>query len=204
MRRVWLDVGAHGGGRPLEVATEDDSVLVYGFEPNVRIAARNAGLRPNYVVVAAAVAEVDGVAPFHVADADTGSSLLPVREDNARRWRGGALTVVATVPVPTVRLDTFMDAAGVDGAEWLFVDAQGADLSVLKSAGRRLVDVERVRVEVAVTSYPVYLGAATKREMLDYLKSFGFTLTEVEPVSDGQEEYLSFTRSCTQRPSGRP
>ncbi len=195
MRRVWLDVGAHEGGRPLEVATEDDSVLVYGFEPNVRIAARNVGLRPNYIVVAAAVAEVDGVAPFHVADADTGSSLLPVREDNARRWRGGALTVVATVLVPTVRLDTFMDAAGVDGAEWLFVDAQGADLSVLKSAGQRLVDVEHVRVEVAVTPYPVYLGAATKREMLDYLKSFGFTLTEVEPVSDGQEEYLSFTRS---------
>lgn len=204
MHKVWLDVGAHGGGHPLEIAMQDDSVLVYGFEPNIRIAARNAGLRPNYVVVAAAVAEVDGVAPFHIADADTGSSLLPVREDNARRWHGGTLTVLATVPVPTVRLDTFMDMAGVDGAEWLFVDAQGADLSVLKSAGRRLADVEHVRVEVAVTPYPVYRGAPTKREMLDYLNSFGFTLTEVQPVSDGQEEYLSFTRINKERPSGRP
>jgi len=195
MRQVWLDVGAHRGGRVREIAEANASVLVYAFEPNLRLAAAHVerGL-PNYVVVAAAVAEVDGVAPFHIADADTGSSLLGISRENAELWVGGALSVVDVVPVPTVRLDTFLDATGVREGDALYIDAQGADLGVLRSAGRRIADVRRIRVEVAVTLYPVYKGAATKDEILAYLEARGFALVEVDSSSHGQEEYLSFDR----------
>jgi FkbM family methyltransferase len=194
MPRVWLDVGANRGGHPLEVATRDQSVHVFAFEPDVSLAALSARRAPNYVILAAAIAEFDGVAQFHLTDDDTGNSLLPIQHDNAERWRGGTLTVLATVPVPAMRIDTFMDTVRIETVEWLFVDAQGADLSVLKSAGRRLADIENIRVEVAVTPYPVYRGSASKDEILGYLASFGFALTGTEPASDGQEEYLTFAR----------
>jgi len=198
VRRVWLDVGANRGGHPLAVARRDQSVQVFAFEPNLALAAGNFGRVSNYVVVAAAVAEFDGVASFRFTDDDTGNSLLPIQPDNAERWRGGTLTVRETVPVPTIRLDTFMDAVRVDIVEWLFIDAQGSDLAVLKSAGNRLADIENIRVEVAVTPYPVYSGAPTKDEILSHLAHSGFVLTGTEPASDEQEEYLTFTRT------GRP
>jgi len=192
--RVWLDVGANRGGHAISSAARHDDVMVYAFEPNLLAVAGNVGRYPNYIVIAAAVGTVNGVRIFQLADSDTASTIMPVNWENAMRWQGGQLTVTARIPVPVVRLDTFMDAAGIGAVERLTVDAQGADLDVLKSAGERIRNVESVRVEVSVTPFPVYQGAPTKQEIMDYMDAYGFRLTEVEPSSRGQEEYLQFTQ----------
>jgi FkbM family methyltransferase len=178
----------------MESAAHHDDIIVYAFEPNLLTIAGNVGRYPNYIVVAAAVGTANGVRIFQLADSDTASTIMPINWENTMRWQGGPLTVTARIPVPMVRLDTFMDTAGIGSVERLTVDAQGADLDVLKSAGERIGDIECIRVEVAVTPFPVYLGAPTKQEIISYMDTCGFRLTEVEPSSHGQEEYLQFVR----------
>lgn len=54
------------------------------------------------------------------------------------------------------------------------IDAQGADLLVLKGATDALRDVEAVYVEVA--EIPLYEGGCTWSEIADFLGTFGFSL----------------------------
>jgi hypothetical protein len=76
--------------------------------------------------------------------------------------------------------------------DYLKVDAQGLDLQVVRSAGDRLKDIHRICVECDVTSNPLYRGAATKNETVDFFESHGFKLIDVLTQSDGQEENLTF------------
>jgi FkbM family methyltransferase len=192
--RMWLDVGANRGGKIMESAAEHDDIIVYAFEPNLLAVAGNIGRYSNYIVVPAVVTVTNGVQILQLADSDTASTIMPINWENTVRWQGGPLTVTSRIPVPAIRLDTFMDAVGIGSVEQLTVDAQGADLDVLKSAGDRISDIESVRVEVAVTPFPVYVGAPTKQEVIGYMDSRGFRLTGIEPSSYGQEEYLQFVQ----------
>src|ERR1700732_4336080 len=66
VRGTWIDVGAHCGEISLEWAKRNPGLKVYAFEANVSVAARLVGQASNYFVVPMAVAEVNGIADFHV------------------------------------------------------------------------------------------------------------------------------------------
>jgi FkbM family methyltransferase len=100
----------------------------------------------------------------------------------------------ARYPVPTIRLDTFLNRTGIRTVEFLKVDAQGADLAVVRSAGSRLKDIQKISLEVQTTPAALYEGGSRKDEVLRYLESAGFRLTGVETQSHGQEENLTFER----------
>jgi len=74
------------------------------------------------------------------------------------------------------------------------VDAQGGDLAVLRSAGARLCDLDRVMVGVQTTPFALYAGAGTKDEVLAHMAAFNFALVETHAQSHGQEENLVFVR----------
>jgi FkbM family methyltransferase len=186
-------VGAYLGTETFPAAKANPGLHVYAFEPNLRLATQHWGLFPNITVLPAAVSETDGFADFYVNDNIGSSSLLPHNPEGVRQWIGGHLfRVESKVLVPTVRLDTFMECAGISKVEYLKIDAQGADLSVVKSAGKRIRDVKKIKLEVAVTPISPYEGAARRIDVVDYLESYGFVLTEVEPQFHNQEENLTF------------
>ncbi len=192
---VWIDVGAHTGESTLEAARERPGLRVYAFEPNLSLAAALMGRLPNYIVLPMAVAGSDGSAPFHLNRFDAASSLLPFHPEGLRNWvRTVELGVAETVEVPTIRLDTFLNRAGIRTVDYLHVDAQGADLAVVRSAGERLKDVRRIQLEVQVSAVPLYEGAASKEETVRFLASAGFDLESSEKQSDDQEENLTFVR----------
>lgn len=196
---IWIDVGAHHGETTLGYANYNPGLTIYAFEPNLRAAASLMGHAPNYVVIPMAIAESDGHAEFHINAFDAASSLLPMDEDTRRSWTGGeALRVESTVSVPTIRLDTFMHLLSLRRVDFLKIDAQGADLAVLRSAGSRLADIAKIILEVDVTPVALYEGAPTKDEIVSYLKDAGFSLVSVEKQSHGQEENLTFLRSPVQ------
>ena len=191
--RIWLDVGAHLGEKTFAAAQADPTLRVYAFEPNLSVASRKMGALANFIVLPLAIAEQDGSAPFHLNEFDAASSLLPMNAAGLRTWRGGdQLKEVAEYSVPTVRLETFLNRAGIRKVEFLKVDAQGADLAVIRSAGERLKDIRKISLEVQTTALPLYEGAATKEEVIRYLTEAGFHLTAAEPQSFGQEENLTF------------
>ena len=192
---VWLDVGAHLGESTLPIAQSNPSLMVYAFEPNWSLARQVMGKVANFVVVPMAVAEEDGVARFFVNGVDDSSSLLPLNPEGVKEWKGErTLRVERTITVPTIRLDTFLRSMEIERVEYLKIDTQGTDLAVVRSAGPRLKDIQKVKLEADVTRHRAYQGSASRSEMVAYLEEQGFALTDVESQSMGQEENLTFER----------
>lgn len=190
---VWIDVGAHLGTMSFPVAQRNPELEVYAFEPNVKLAAQTWGLLPNFKLLPFAVAETNGLAELYVNANEGSSSLLPFNPEGLRRWIGGHLMKVQSkVPVPTIRLDSFMAWAGISKVDYLKIDTQGADLSVLKSAGQRIRDIKKIMLEVAITSVPLYEGATTRPEVIAYLEHYGFALKNAESQYYDQEQNLTF------------
>ena len=127
------------------------------------------------------------------------SSLLPLNQEAVRSWVGVENhKVESTVIVPTIRLDTLMNMMGIAEVDFLKIDAQGMDLSVLRSAGTRLRDIKRIVVEVVIAPTPLYHGAPAKQEMVDFLEGAGFGLVKARGQTYGQEENLEFVRAQRQ------
>lgn len=195
LSKLWIDVGAHNGEKTLKYAQENPALIVYAFEPNFEVAARLIGLLPNFVMIPAAVAEQDGCSDFYINTFRAASSLFPFNSERLQIWTGGEqLTIERKVSVPTIRLDTFMDLMGISHVDYLKIDAQGADFSVVKSAGTRLPDIRKITLEVAVTASQLYVGASTKDEIVKFMEKSGFVLVDTEAQSYDQEENLTFIR----------
>lgn len=193
--RIWIDVGAHQGERTLKHAAGDGSLRVYAFEPNIALAIALSGKAPNYTVLPMAVGERDAMQDFYLAEPAACSSLLPFEKEGLARWAGGEIMKPrGTVPVPVIRLDTFMNLAGIERVEFLKVDAQGADLAVVRSAGKRLKDIQRITLEVQVTPFDLYAGASHRQDVVEFMTAAGFHLKRVQRQSYDQEENLTFER----------
>jgi len=193
--RIWIDVGAHLGEKTFAEAQRDPSLTVYAFEPDLRLFFRRAGALPNWVGLPYAVGEQDGAAEFHLNRIPATNSLLPFHEPGRAAWNGGEqLVMERVVTVPVIRLDTFMEAAGIGEVEFLKIDAQGADLGVVKSAGERIISFRRIHLEVQITPAELYAGSGKKDEVVNYLAARGFELVETERQTLDQEENLTFLR----------
>lgn len=196
VRGTWIDVGAHSGESSLQPAIENPRLTIFAFEPNLARAARLIGRASNYFVVPAAIAEHDGSAKFYINAADVASSLLPLNESAAQTWIGGeVLRVESTLTVPTMRLDTFLNSVGIDSVDFLKIDAQGADLAVVRSAGTRLKDIRKIKIEVDITAKRLYEGSAGAEEVLAFMRAAGFVLSVTQVQSCGQEQDLTFVRA---------
>jgi FkbM family methyltransferase len=194
-RRIWIDVGAHQGEQTFPYASVDRTLLVYAFEPNLRAASRIMGRLRNYVVLPIAVAGEDGSAELQLNAYEQSSSLLPPDDVGVKAWvTEQEFKVVGAVTVPTMRLDTFLNGAGIDAVDFLKVDAQGLDLEVVKSAGDRLRDVAKVQLEATTASYRQYAGAPDRAAIVEFMQSKGFQLVGEESQSHGQEANLTFVR----------
>jgi len=190
-----VDVGAHLGESTLAYAKAHPETTVYAFEPNLQLVAEQFNRLPNYIVIPMAVAETNGFANFLINDNTAVSSLLPFDAEGLSRWVGGEqIRGSNKVLVPAIRLDTFMEAIGLKEVDYLKVDAQGADFAVIRSAGAHLQKIKKIKLEVTITPKQLYEGAATKKEIIEYLLSHGFALAEIEPQTHGQEENLTFLR----------
>lgn len=196
-KRVWIDVGAYRGDESLGPALADRSLLVYAFEPLPgRCRELRAKAPPNYIVLPHAISERDGAAPFLVNSFDASSSLLSMDETARQAWIDGDLLKEENeIFVPTTRLDSFMARHGIGEVEYLKVDAQGADFQVLRSAGDRLRDFQKIKLEVTITPQQLYIGAADKLTITLYMTDQGFSLVTAQRQSHDQEENLTFVRN---------
>jgi FkbM family methyltransferase len=192
---VWLDVGAHLGEKTFHIAAGRPDLRVYAFEPNLEVASKLMGRLANYVVLPMAVAETDGSADFYLNAFTGASSLLPFNPLGFETWIGReALRTEKKICVPTIRLETFLNRMGIGDVSYLKIDAQGADLAVVRSAGARLPSIRRISLEVQITDRPLYEGAPGKQSVVRYLTEAGYELVSTERQSHDQEENLTFER----------
>jgi len=187
--KIVLDVGAHRGETTMGLAERDPTVVVYAFEPLPGFAEALNRRLPNYHAWPLAVAATDGEAEFHVNQFSFTSSLR-------KAWpEGGEVGTVYDVPVATRRLDTFCDEHGIRRIELLKIDAQGADLEVLQSLGRRLDDVEQVLVEAQIAGPDMYEGTPGPESIMSLLEQAGFEFVGESVQSEGRETNLRYRRA---------
>ena len=81
------------------------------------------------------------------------------------------------INVPCVKLSDWAKENNFNAIDFIWVDAQGAELSVLRGAGDLLESVHAILMEVWQKSY--YEGSGCYREIKEFLESRGFRQTHV-------------------------
>lgn len=217
---VILDVGSNNGDFSFDVATKNPEITVYAFEPNpdmvqvIEDGIQQRGLN-NVVVVQAAVSDYNGESKFYLDDlGDKGCSSLKKFQANVETtWKGrNDLKMTRETIVKVIRLDDFMKENGIKKIQYLHIDAQGTDLQVLKGLGKRMNDVLQGDAEAANNhNVALYANQHTKRDIISYVKNFGFKITRIQPsdckgnwvkedgcnIDDANEVIVYFSKKST-------
>ncbi|MCT7968531.1 FkbM family methyltransferase [Laspinema sp. D1] len=181
---IVLDVGANRGQFALEVIEVFPEVKIFSFEPVPEAFNDLKLLGSTYQQITPinqAISSQVGSATFYVMESDVGSSLLEPIANQPSKW----LTLNKKVTVDTTRLDTFvlqqkLDTLGTP-IKLLKTDAQGADLDVIKSAGKFLNpnSIETILVEVNFKNF--YDNQQSFHEILAELDKNGYRLAWLYP-----------------------
>jgi FkbM family methyltransferase len=200
--KYYFDVGAHWGQDSLHIARDNSDVTVYAFEPTPELSQmlkdNSRNFCERYKVFDCAISDYDGESDFHLVKGDTGSaSLNTFADDLDKSWPGRTDFVVrGTIKVKVYRLDTWINlfAPHITEIEHLHIDAQGSDLSVLKSMGEKLKIVKSGVIEVPqAAELRLYKGQHTKEESLQFLSENGFKISNI--VSQVNEDNIFFERN---------
>lgn len=194
---------------------QDPTVELFAFEPNPILYAdlcKIQEVHPRYHPIKAAVGEKDGEAAFNLAGAIVQSqpflhqegvsnygcsSLLPFSETVHQEWKNRPdFQSFAQTNVMTMRLDTFVEMNSIPSIDYLHIDAQGMDLSVLKSLGKYLSIVKEGVLEAPINEKKkIYTGSHTCDEAILFLLNNGFRITDIEKNdTEGNEVNIYFKR----------
>ena len=178
---VFADVGTHVGQTLVKLLVLGEERPYIGFEPKLRAAAYVEALlaangRAGDSVVAAAAGDSAGTALLAVAgDLDDSASL--VAPGDAMRAGPGLR------PVPVVRGDDALAAAGHDALGLLKVDAEGAELEVVRGFGAAIAR-DRPPILCEILPFGREGDAAVAREraadLVELLAGLGYAVLLVD------------------------
>ena len=186
---LLIEVGGFDGADSLKFYEKGYKVIT--FEPErtlyAALSKKTAHLH-DYRVVNKAVALTNGTTHFYVCRAGGASSILPFKSntDLEEHWSKNRKDIQysgLSYEVNTIRLDTFLEENSLTDVpiDYLHIDAQGADLDVLKSLG---IYAKNVCKGVVETCYSLEKAIySTQRDDLlavnHWLNSNGFTVESV-------------------------
>lgn len=167
-----IHVGAWDGR---EYVDHDGPLLL--FEPQAeafRALRRNVGMKPNVVLVKAALGSAPGFGEMFTANPDHSSSLLRPKRHLDLLPR---ISFDGREPVRITTLDRITAALPAHYEE-LVIDTQGYELEVLRGAVRTLEQISEVRCEVNLEE--LYEGCPMIEDIDDFLADQGFERTETD------------------------
>ena len=178
-----IDVGANRGDFAATVHAHSGLRSAILIEPQVELA-RALSQRfpdPSIRVANVAVSDARGTHSFEVLEADSCSSLRPVRAEAGFSGRRIDLRVKDRYDVQVHTLDDLLDGAGWSGViDLLKVDTQGNELQVINGARRHLRNVRLLWIEVSFRS--LYEGDAQFADVHAALTGAGFRLYSFHEV----------------------
>jgi len=190
---IIFDVGSNAGTSFGYVARWCFRSQFYAFEPTPYLVAEQKKFTSkfkNYHLIPKAVAEKPGHAMFNVAgQSDWGcSSLLEFSPGLDKTWPGRTDFVLTDkIEVEVIRLDDFVRENKIPRIDFMHVDTQGSDLSVLRSLGEEIHRLQAGEIEVPVSKeVMLYQNQHTKEEAYEFLDKHGFEVWKVEPSSDNE------------------
>lgn len=100
------------------------------------------------------------------------------------------------IMVDVIRLDAFVKEHGIERIDHLHVDAQGADMDVLKSLGEAIAIVQGGEIEIATRGdMVIYEGQSSLDQAVFWLDSKGFRVGSATPNGNNHELNVRFYRA---------
>jgi len=175
---IFFDVGANVGYlSAIAAGLVGESGQVHSFEPVPayfeklrRLALLNPeySIRPNQC----AAGETSGVSTIYVTREPGQSTLVPSYK--------AAPEIVSTLEVPVVRLDSYIEAQGIDRVALIKIDAEGFELPILRGLQgyfERSRHCPPIICEVAPRAYP--LIGRSRDELACFLKTYGYSARDL-------------------------
>jgi FkbM family methyltransferase len=124
------------------------------------------------------------IVKFYLANNEgSSSSVFKLTKDNG--FQG--LEMNGAIEIEMRRLDKVLKPIQVDSYPNWIIDAQGAELDVLKGAGKLLDQVSSIMVEVSTRE--IYKGGTNYLELKEFLREFNF-IPIWEPKNNSHEDVL--------------
>ena len=179
-RPVWIDVGAN------VEAENKEGVTTLAFEPIPWFWEQLKSVqRRDVYAFPFGVGNENALRKIQITRNGHSSSLLPTEASGVAKltgtsdskswdWRD-ALETTEALSIYVVRLEAVIDKLPVADIDYLKIDAQGYDLEVLKSAGKYLKSIRRVKLEAkAEGATGFYKGQPSPSEIIAFMQDNGF------------------------------
>lgn len=176
-----FDIGANTGQFAGELRSMGYGGRIVSFEPlpdaHRKIVEHSARDVLWDVHAQGAIGDINGEIEINIAGNSASSSVLPMLDLHSDIAKGSAY--IGKVKVPIWRLDTIAGQY-ISGSEKYFIkiDTQGFEWQVLDGARDTLANAEGVLCELSLV--PLYEGQHLWMEMIDRLKTEGFTLWAIQ------------------------
>ncbi len=177
---VIIEAGAYNGSDTLRMIQQWPNATIHAFEPIPELFEALKEKTANYPTISCypyALSNQTGTAPFHVSErpekpgipSQAGSLLTP-----KERLNHSPLHFPKTISVPTITLDDWAKKYHIDRVDFLWLDMQGAELSVLKASEKIRTTVQLIFTEVSFIES--YQGIPQEQEITGWLTAHGFEL----------------------------
>lgn len=192
--KVIFEIGAADGRDCLRYAELFCDAKIYAFEPfpgNFDLLKnKSAHKEPRIIPVNAAVSKREGKAKFYVSEWSDASSLFRATQTGSTFDK--YTKTVREIHVNTVTLDSVCSQQGVGRIDILKMDAQGAELDILKGAENILGEnnIELIYSEIHFKEN--YEGGAMFCDLMGYLGKSGFKLHNIYNIVHNQKGQLAW------------
>jgi FkbM family methyltransferase len=191
--REIVEVGAADGRDTLKFAEAFPSAQVHAFEPlpenYAKLAAAVAG-KPNIIATNAAVSDKPGRQPFYVTDLADASSLFKPAPTDSTFDKYMALSSETMVEV--VQLDQWTTQNNIDRIDILKMDAQGAELGILKGSVELLKQKRISVIYSEVLFMPIYSNVPLYHHVTTLLEDHGYRLHNLYGLVHNQKGELAW------------
>lgn len=204
---IIFDIGACEGEDSIRYSKKYPNTTIYSFEPvpenfkKLQVNIEKYECK-NVIPFRQALSDSNGHTSFHVSEGvpegkqnskdwtygNKSSSILPPSDEMGQYYSW--LSFNKKIEVETKRLDSFCKENNIPRIDIIHMDVQGAELMVLKGAGKMIKKVKMIWMEVEKVE--LYQNQPLKNEVENYMKKKKFSLIKdtVKGVS-GDQLYLS-------------
>ena len=175
-----IDVGASGGLHPRWQKIARSNFKAVLFEPDPREFGRlRQTLGDQYIVINSALSDSPQELKFHLCRMQQTSSIFPPNFELLKHYpEFDRFDVLDTIKIKTDTVDAQLKKAGIEAVDFIKIDAQGYELSILRGADQTL---ERVTgLEIEVEFLPIYKDQPLFPEVDRFTTGRGFELIDLK------------------------
>lgn len=175
-----IEIGANDGSNTSKFFKD---AMIWSFEPNPFLAKRleyNFKNNSNIQIIQKAVSDYNGTTIFNISEDGQSSSLYELSTFSKENTK---IKYVSQILVDVIRMDTFLIQNNIDVVDYFHCDAQGNDLTILKSFGDKLSSVRAGKIEVSLND-ELYKNVCNDLETsISFLTENGFKISNLYQIN---------------------